>query len=332
MNQLQLMQAVPWPGVLSAMRSAARHAAAAFSDDADETGRTLATQVQAAYYGVAYADRSLGVMQHTLHLLRDFREVSTTMYAVGTASQQDVLRAQVEVARMTGQITREAQDRVAAAARLNALLGRDATVAIGPVRLPEPGDVDLPPVDTLIAWAVASRPALKASDERVAAADAGWQAARRAQFPTVEFGVSYQARPEYPDMMSVMVGVNLPVFAGSKQSAQRREAAATRDMARADRASLRDETIAQLVETRARAEQDRQLQHLYESGILPQAEAAVAASLAGYRVGQVTFMQLIDNQMTVNQYDIERYRLMADYHQAAGALEALAGRPLEAPQ
>jgi hypothetical protein len=40
-------------------------------------------------------------------------------------------------------------------------------------------------------------------------------------------------------------------------------------------------------------------------------------------------MQLIDNQMTVNRYETESYRLAADYQQALGDLEALVGQPLE---
>ncbi len=329
MNQVQLMQMLPWPGKLGGARAAARHMAAAASADADGQGRMLAAQVRMAYYDVAYADRALDVMRRTLGLLRDFRDVTTTMYGVGTGLQQDVLRAQVEVARMTEEITRMGQERIAAAARLNALLGREATSPIGSLELPEPPAADLPEVDTLIAWALASRPALRAGTERVAAAEASLRAARRELFPDFQLGIAYQARPAFPNMLSVMVGVNLPVFAGSKQLALRREAAAMRDMSQADLANLHNETIAQIIETRARAEQDRNLGRLYRTSILPQARAAVDAALAAYRVGRVTFMQLIDNQMTVNRYDTESARLLADYRQTVGELEALVGRSLE---
>ncbi len=329
MNQVQLMQMLPWPGKLGGVRAAARHLAAAASADADGQGRMLAAQVRMAYYNVAYADRALVVMRRTLGLLRDFRDVTTTMYGVGTGLQQDVLRAQVEVARMTEEIARMGQDRIAAAARLNALLGRAATSPVGALELPDLPAADLPEADTLIAWALASRPALQAGTERVAAAEASLRAARRDLFPDFQLGIAYQARPAFPNMLSVMVGVNLPVFAGSKQLAMRREAGAMRDMSQADLANLRNETIAQLIETRARAEQDRNLGRLYRTSILPQSRAAVDAALASYRVGRVTFMQLIDNQMTVNRYDTESYRLLADYRQAVGELEALVGRSLE---
>jgi cobalt-zinc-cadmium efflux system outer membrane protein len=328
MNQLQLMQMLPWPGKLGGARRAARHTAAAAGADADEQERMLVAQVRMAYFEVACADRALEVMRRTQGLLRDFLEVSTTMYSVGSAVQQDVLRAQVEVARMGEEITRMGQERVAMAARLNALLGRAATEPIAALELPEPAG-DLPGVDSLLAWGTAGRPALVAGAERVAAAEAALSAARRELFPDFSVGVAYQQRPQFPTMVSLMVGITLPVFAGARQLPMRREAAAMRDMSAAELLNLRNETVARIVEIRARAEQDKNLVRLYRGSILPQARAAVQSSLSGYRVGRVPFMQLIDNQMTVNRYETETYRLFADYQQAVGELEALVGREVQ---
>lgn len=327
MNQVQLMQMLPWPGKLGGARRAARHAAAAANADANEQQQMLVARVRMAYYDVAFADRALDVMARTQGLLRDFLEVSTTMYAVGSAGQQDVLRAQVEVARMGEEITRMSQERLAGAARLNALLGRDASVAIGALELPEAPEDDLPPAASLITRALAQRPALQAGAERVAAAEASVTAARRELFPDVSIGVAYQQRPQFPAMVSLMLGINVPIFAGARQLPMRREAAAMRDMSQAELLDLRNETVARIVETRARAEQDRRLVRLYRGTILPQARAAVQAALAGYRVGRVTFMTLVDDQMTVNRYETETLRLLADFHQAMGELDALVGMP-----
>jgi outer membrane protein TolC len=328
MNQLQLMQMLPWPGKLGGARRAAWHTAEAAQADAEDQARMLDAQVRMAYYDAAFMDRAADVMVRTQELLRGFHEVSTTMYAVGSGVQQDVLRAQVEIGRMTEAIARMGQDRIAVAARLNALLGQEATSPIGSLQLSNPGSVELPPADSLIAWALAERPALRAGTERVAAAQASLSAARRELYPDLQVGVQYQSRPTFPNMVSLMVGVNLPIFARSKQLAMRREASAMRDMAVAELRSLRNETIARIVEIRARAEQDRNLARLYRGSILPQARGAVQAALVTYRVGRVAFMQLIDNQMTVNRYETERIRVAADYYQAVAELEALVGRPL----
>ena len=329
MNQLQLMQMLPWPGKLGNARRAARHGAAAAVADADEQARMLASDVRMAYYDAAYADRALEVMERTRGLLRDFLSVATTMYSVGTGIQQDVLRAQVEVARMGEEITRMGQMRIAAAARLNALLGREATNPIGVVELPDLPAGDLPPPDTLIAWAIGSRPALRAGAERVAATEASLVAARRELLPDFQLGVQLQRRPAFPDMVSLMVGINLPIFAPAKQLPMRREMAAMRDMSRAELLNLRNETSARIIEPRARVAQDRTLAQLYRTSILPQARSAVQAALASYRVGRVPFMTLVDNQMTVNRYETEAVQFLADYHQAAGELQALVGREVQ---
>ncbi len=329
MNQVQLMQMVPWPGKLGNAKRAARHSAAAAGADADEQERMLVAQVRMTYYEVAYADRAVVVMERTRGLLRDFTSVATTMYAVGAGAQQDVLRAQVEVARMGEDITRMAQMRLAAATRLNALLGREATEPIGALDLPDLPAGELPPVDTLITWAFASRPALRAGAERVAAAEASLGAARRELFPDFTVGFQYQQRPQFPTMVSLMLGFNVPLFAGARQLPMRREMVAMRDMSQAEFLNLRNETVARIIETRARATQDRALGRLYRSGILPQARSAVQAALSSYRVGRVPFMTLVDDQMTVNRYEIEAYRLLADYHQAVGELEALLGREVQ---
>jgi hypothetical protein len=105
--------------------------------------------------------------------------------------------------------------------------------------------------------------------------------------------------------------------------------AAMRDMSQAELLNLRNETTARVIAARARAVQDLNLTRLYRTSILPQTRAAVQAALTSYRVGRVSFMQLVDNQMTVNRYETETYRLMADYQQALGELEALAGGPVE---
>jgi outer membrane protein TolC len=328
MNQVQLIQMLPWPGKLGNPRAAARRSAAAAAAAAEEQANMLAASVRMVYYDVAVADRAVDVMERTRGLIRDFLNVTTTMYAVGAAGQQDVLRAQVEVARMSEEISRMSQMRIAAATRLNALMGREAETPLGPVQLPEATGDSLAPVDTLIAWALEGRPALRAGAERVSASEASLTAVRREIFPDFEVGFAFQGRPEFQDMLSVMVGINLPLFAGARQLPLRREIAAKRDMAAAELANLRNETTARIIELRARAVQDANLGRLYRSSILPQARAAVHSGLSGYRVGRVGFMQLLDDQMVANRYEIETYRLLADYHQARGELAALVGREL----
>ena len=322
MNQIQASQMLPWPGKRGFAQDRAERLAVAAGFDADEAERMLLARVQKIYYQMAYLDRAVTIMQRTRDLLRDLLSVAQTMYAVGEALQQDVLQAQVAVARMTEDITVMQAERVAMAARFNALLDRPATVEIGALELPS-GTAPVPSADSLMQLARFNRPALAAASFRTQAAEAAVRLADRDRFPDLMVGVQYAARPSYDNMASLMFGFSIPVWAGRKQQAMRREAQAMEAMARADSSTLASETFARLAEAVAMAERSRALADLYATSILPQAQAAVEGSLAAYRVGRVDFMSVVENQMTVNQYETERVRLLASYHTARAEIRAL---------
>jgi cobalt-zinc-cadmium efflux system outer membrane protein len=324
MNQVQLTQMLPWPGKLGFGKQQAEHLARAGALDAQETEAQLVSRTKATYNELAYIDRAIAIMQRTRDLLRDFYQVSQTRYAVGEGLQQDVLQAQVAIARMTADVTVMQQERVAMAARLNALMGRGASAVVGPLELPDPGP-PLAEVDTLMARAVAGRPALKAAGERVRAAEAGYRAARRRLYPDFMIGLAYGQRPQFDDMATIMVGITIPLWAGAKQLPLRREMAALQASADASARDLYNETYAELAEQRAEAERARQLATLYAASVLPQARAAVESALSAYRVGKVDYTTLVGSEMTVNQYEIEQVRLAARYQEAAARIEALLG-------
>jgi outer membrane protein TolC len=327
MNSVQLSQRFPWPGQLGFKKQRARHLAAAEAFDAEEMERSLVARVSGLYFHLAYVDRAIATMFETRDLLRNFLDVSSTMYAVGAGLQQDVLQAQVAVARMTEDITVMEQDRVAMAARLNALLGRHPTVSIPGLRLPPPGDIP-PSVDSLLTLATTARPALLAAQARVEAAEAGYRQARRELYPELMVSLAYGERPQFDDMATVMLGVTIPLFAGAKQLPMRREMAAIKATEEAMERELVNETYAALTELRAEAERAHNLSRLYAEAVLPQAGAAVESALSAYRVGRVDYMTLVENEMTVNRYQIETARLAADYHRAVAELEALVGSPI----
>lgn len=327
MNVIQLQQRFPWPGKLGYAQERTEHLALADSWDAREVEEQIVARAKTAYYRLAFMDRSLDVMRGTRELLRSFLDVSVTMYSVGTGLQQDVLQAQVSAAQMTEDITVMEQDRVAMAARLNALLGRDATVPVGWTIMDEPDD-GLPEVDSLMALAVDGRPMLAAARARVDAADAGYRAARRAVYPDIVVTLGYGQRPQFADMVTLMAGVSVPIFAGSKQLPLRREMEAMRSQEEARERDLYNGTYAEIVELRAEAVRARNLSQLYATSVLPQARASVESALSAYRVGSVDYMTLVQNELTVNRYEIQTVRLLADYRRAYAEIEALVGGAL----
>lgn len=330
---IQVMQMVPFPGKLGLSAQIAEQSTEMARAGADEKWWDVRTMAGTAFFAIYEIDEKLAVMRETLGLLEDFQQVAQAMYSSGTGRQSDVLRANVEVARMDAEIQKMVAMRKVAVARLNAVLNRPAETAVPRTVLPafpassaEPG--------TLRSWAEETRPMLLRSKTGVEQAETRQDLARRQIWPNFSLGLQYGQRDAgamgTSRMGSAMIGFSVPIFAHSRQLRQRDEAAAMRSMAEAELIAARADVDARIGELLAELERVRTLLDLFRNEVIPQAEANVESAFTSYRVGSVDFMTLVDAQMTANRYEQELYTLMADYGRAITNLERTVGRELPA--
>ncbi|MGE0160833.1 MAG: TolC family protein [Gemmatimonadales bacterium] len=327
---VQLMQMVPFPGKLGLKGEIAAYSTAMADASARETSWLVRREAATLFFGLYALDHQIDVMRETLSLLDDFREVANAMYVSGTGHQADVLRADVEVARMDGEIRRMEAMRAADAAELNAVLDRPASTPV-PTPLLGALPLDLPDGETLHLWALDSRPAVERGRLALEQASVQQRLTRKEIWPDITFGLSYGQRNigmGTERMGSAMVEFSLPVHAGSRQLAMRREAAAMEEMARSDLRAIEAALDASIDIQLADLGRARVLTDLYGDEVIPEARATVESALSSYRVGSVDFMTLVDAQMTVNRYEGEFYQLLADYGRAIATMESLIGREL----
>ncbi len=335
MNEVSLTQMVPVNGSLGLQRRVARADSARTGWVWQASILDVERNVRARYWDLYHTDRALEIMDRTLGVLRDLASISSTMYAVGQTVQSDVVRSQVAVTRMQQEIIEMRLMRTTAAAAFNALLARpgDAPVilpdahaahgaAIRALDLPA-----LPPLDTLIALADSGNPELAAAAATLRARQAGEVLARRMLYPDVEVGVAYGQRPQYEDMVSLMVGVSVPIFARSRQFRMRDEAGAMRTAAEEELRMRRLEVHSMLATAFAEARTARTQVELYRGSLLPQAVASYEAALSAYRVGQVDFPTALDAQMALLEYEHALHRYEAMFGTAIAEIDRLIGQP-----
>ena len=334
MTQLQVMQMLPLGGKLGL----AGRSAAAQADAAGERAREVEWEVRAqaamAFYDLHATDRALDVSRETLRLLQDVLRTAEAMYRVGEGRQADVLRAQLEIARMVEDTLRMATMRLGMEARLNAILDRPADARVPSPMLPGLPDA-VPALADLIAESEANRPMVQAGRRDVDAATARSALARKEIWPDLTIGAQYGQRGSAMGterMGSLMLGASVPVFAGRRQLRMREEMTAMQRMAEAELASMRSSTRGSVTEAYANLVRARNLSALYRTTILPQAEATAASAQAAYRVGGVDFMTLLDDRMTVNEYRQQLFALEAEQGKAWAELEMLLGRELFDPK
>lgn len=327
---VQVAQSIPFPGKLGLEADIARRTAQMARADAAESWWTIRARAGRIFWEIYAADRRLEVLRDTRDRLEDFEIAARSLYGAGTGRQTDVLQAQVEVARLGADIARAEATRRAAVSRLNALLDRPARTPVArPVAPPLPAE--LPGADTLRRWAEAHRPAVERERLRVRRAETHSERAGREIWPDFTLGAAYGQRSVAGDvqrMASFTVGFELPIFAGRRQLRQKDEASAMAEVARAELAETRAEVHARIGELVADLDRARELIRLYRDEVLPQARTTVESAFASYRAGAVDFRTLVNAQTTLNRYEEEFHRWVADYGGAVTEMETAVGREL----
>src|SRR3990172_7441401 len=206
------------------------------------------SQVAAAFYEVYRTERAITIAGNTRRLMQDVAATTEAMYRVGETAQADVLKAQVEIARMSEDIIAMRAMRAVNLARLGGLLNQAMDSSTAAAVLPAFPD-RLPPPDSLIAQAAAGRPMVRAGEADLHAAEAEARLAQREIWPDLQLGVQYGQRGGMTGverMGSLMVGASVPIFVRSRQYKMREETEAMRAMAAADLAAMRADTRAKV--------------------------------------------------------------------------------------
>ena len=332
-RQVTLSQKLPYPGKRKVRERAASHAAAAASAARRERELTVADMVKQAYYELAFLDRAIAVAGRNRELLKDFVRIAQSKYSVARGPQQDVLKAQVSLSSLRDRLLMLEGQRRRAGAQLNAVLNRPPGEPVGrtPPIEPTPLDID---AARLRETALGERPllnGLRARGDRWRAVE---ELADRERRPDFQVSAAWRQRGfrEDPvagsDFFSAGVMLNLPVYQGRRQD---REVAAARAEARAVEAELEAESrelALRIEQLRIDAETHLREMELFRDAIIPQADQSLAAAIAGYQVDEVDFLTLLDNQVTLLNFEIDYYRHLSQYEKTLARLEAVVGRRL----
>jgi outer membrane protein TolC len=342
---LQASQKLPWRGKLAVRADVAEsHVDVARAQLAAVELATVA-KVKQAYYELYFVQQSIEVTRADRALLEEIRQVADSRYRTGRASQQDLLRADLEIAQVEHELISLRQRLVSAQARLASLLhvapqtDVRALAQLPPEQIPH----DLDRVQRL---AVEARPELHA---QLVALQRDRQAVRLARLDYMpdftlgatwidiaDTGISPVANGD--DALLVNAGVTLPVFRKRLDAAVRSAEAQAVSTAR-EYDALRDATLEQVTDLFAQAQSQQDLLVLFHDDILPKARHTLDVSLNAYNVGEVDFLQLIDNWRQLLRYEVNYYRLEATLRQTLADLERVVGgfsvelaTPLPRPQ
>jgi len=331
-QKFMLEQALPLSGKNRLQGKAAESDAAGAFEQLRRQELDAVRKARTAYFQLANGCAQLDVNRRNVELLKQFVEISRDKFKVGVRSESDVLNAETALANLEegeADIQREiSQARI----ELNRLRNRPPRTFVGrPVESTfQALNLSL---EKLQALALAYRPELFIAQEKVDAAQARLDAARKQWIPDPAFRVEadrYNDAGQAISEVDAGFSVSLPWFNRAKYKAGIRENQKMVESAKQELSAAREDTLSMVQNEFIEVETFHHHTELYKDKLLPLAEQTASAKLSGYQSDKENLLDLLTAQQTVRQAESMYWEHLMHYQVALADLESLVGASLEA--
>lgn len=329
-------QMFPWFGKLELRGDVALEAARAAQARYEARKLRLFYDVRRAYYEYYYLARAIAVVQENRELVGYLEGVVRTRFQAAAAQHPDVIRAQIELGKLDDQ-QRSLEDlRGVLAADLNAAMNRPIDTPVSwPKSIPQViGTLD---GEALRGSLCVANPELQALQHEMAKHRTGVSLARKRYYPDVTAVVDYigtgkRTGAERPsnsgqDVITAGFSINLPIWR-DRYEAGVRESLARFGAATRTRAERQNMLAAALKAAIYHYEDAVRKIDLFRDTLVPKAQQALKTSEASFRTGQSTFVDVIDAQRVMLQFQLSYERALTDGATRLAQIEMLVGGPV----
>ena len=334
-NKLEIMQMFPWFGEIEARTDAAAAAAKAARKRYEAKKLKLFSEVKDAFYEYSYLARAIEIAKENLELIQHFEEVARTKYMVAATGHPDVIRAQIELARLEDRLKTLEELRKPIIARLNAVLNRQS-----PEMLPWPRKAEFRATEVsrekMIELLRLRNPELEALDFELEAAKNRVELAKKKFWPDVGVGVGWTdtgsalnpgMSDSGKDPIILMFTMNLPIWREGYKAAELQAKANVRKASH-QKKQAENTILARAERSLYDFEDSDRKRKLYEDVLIPKSEELLGASETAYKAGTIDFLSLINAQQKLLEFQLHYERAVTDNQQELARLEMLVGAEL----
>jgi outer membrane protein TolC len=324
MRSFAFSQEFPFPTKLFLRKQSAQKEANAYEQEYKETERKVVKEVKEAYFELFLNDKKTSLIRENLNLLSQFIEIANKRYAVNKASQQDSLKAQVEYSKLSNQLILLEQEKKIALNMLNFLLNRSLEAEIESAQENSSKFLELNE-QSMLKSAKDSRPELKSFREMVRKTEIDYSLAKQEYLPDFMIKYKRQAGSSKSDAWAGTVGVSFPLWFWEKQDSFVKEAKANLGVVKAEYQAQENMVLFEVRSSYARFDAAKKLVTIYETGVLPQAQAALETARRGYETGALSFLDLLDSARAYREFQMEYFESLANLEIALADLERSVG-------
>lgn len=325
--QAFVSQEIPFPGKLSSKEEIAQQESDAQRWLSDAISRKVIADLKEAYFDWFFIDKSIKITNRNKELLQKFTKIAEVKYEVGMGIQQDVLKAQVEVSGFIERLELLAKRKEIVETKIKRILNRPLDSPLG-----EPEEITKSELTTTLAEITDATsehaPLLKSSSEIVDSREESLKLAKKQYLPDFILGATYFNRDwgngDLDDIWQVSLGLRVPLYYWRKEKFGVREAALDVSQARENYESTKNNLLFQVKDNYITATTAEKLIELYQTGIIPQSTLSLESAISGYQVGNIDFLTLLNNLITLFNFELEYYKQLTEYQKALARIEEIA--------
>lgn len=288
-------QSVP----LSRIRTHRRHAAEADVDrylgEGGKTTLKIEAEVAQAYFMLNEKRKVTQILEQQVELAAALVKLAATRHGVGAATQADVLRMELEEARLRSRLAVLGADVRAAEAMLNTAMGRQSDRLVSGLLVQDVLDsaAAVPERDSALEVALTRRPELHISQAEIRRARAEVDVMKSMYAPMAMVRVGMADTGAAGRGYMLMVGVSVPIWFGRLQAGVR-EATAMAAMAEADREAMLRMIHGDVAAALASLRGATRNYHAFQTNLMPRAQRAVAPAMTAYGNGTLPLTSVLE--------------------------------------
>ncbi|RKX30512.1 MAG: hypothetical protein DRP46_05280 [Candidatus Zixiibacteriota bacterium] len=335
-HRFSIRQRLPWPGTIKSGKNAAFKAAETAYQKYRSSKFSLYYKIKKAYYDLYLLGREIEIMRDNISLLEHWEAVARNRYSTGLASQVDVIKTQIELAKLENRLQTLDDGIIPQKEYLRSLIFLPDSIDI-PV--PDSIEFKLVEIDAAIIKKTANdfNPDLLAINHLVEKERAALTHTRKSNLPIFNIGLDYIATGEAinRDMEDsgknpwvINFGISLPIWFGKNKS--RTNEARARLIEAEHLGSSMSLQLEAIIEQKMYELRDAERRvELYQGGLIAKSEQSLNSTLKAYQTGDLDFLNVIDAQRQLLDFHLEMERALVGYAESRAELEMLIGKDIE---
>ena len=335
------LQTFPFPGKLELESRSVMHNKDMMIYEKNSAASDKMNQVKQAYYDLYFNTKKLQVNRENQQLIKTFMTAAEGKYTVGKGMQSEVLKAQIEMSRLSNEeflIEQQRKNIYSDLTKLSKTVIDDNTrlnfgdIDGGSFNTADNSDINEYDVSKLVDYAFLHRADLKVIEHKAIMGKNDLEKAKLSRMPDFNLQIGYKILPfEDHNGFEFMVGVNVPLAPWSSgkydYAIQRNEIniKSANEEYLSKQTEIRNE-IANIVNNIHTANQSMN----YYSGVLmPQTENTLKSTQYSYENNLTSFLDLLDSFKMYQEAKLMYYETINMYLKMIAELEKATGLNLK---